>query len=328
VLLKYVLAAGLIAWMIVHGLLDLSSLSVFAKPVYLLLAMILVFSNILLNNRRWTCLLRAQGFPFSQWQTLPLTFMGLFFNFVMPGGIGGDVVKGYYLLRSHPERRVLAATTLLMDRLLGMYAMVCISALVLALGYAAVQGNHEWGYWMVLVFGLFVVMTAGIVLTFSVSLNRYPRFASWLHGIPGGAFVQRIYDAIHSYRKDPFAFCRALALSVLSQFSVIVFVWFFARATSSPKVPFSTYLFIVPLGLISMALPVTPAGVGVSQAAIYYLYKMYTGIDSHVGPDALTAYQIALLCWGLLGAYFYVTRKKSAQPTACTLAANKQTNTL
>jgi len=80
--------------------------------------------------------------------------------------------------------------------------------------------------------------------------------------------------------------------------------------TGAPDVSFSVYLFIVPIGLISTALPITPAGIGVGQAAMYYLYKLYTGFDNQIGPNALTAYQIVLFCWGLLGAYFYISKKK------------------
>ncbi len=79
-----------------------------------------------------------------------------------------------------------------------------------------------------------------------------------------------------------------------------------------PKHPtfLSTFIIRCPHCLISTVLPITPAGVGVGQVAIYQLYKLYTGIDSQIGPNAFTAFQVVLLCWGLFGAYFYVTGKK------------------
>ncbi|NJL25268.1 MAG: hypothetical protein HC902_08875, partial [Calothrix sp. SM1_5_4] len=42
--------------------------------------------------------------PFGIWFSLYL--IGIFFNFALPGSVGGDVVRGYYLVADHPERRM------------------------------------------------------------------------------------------------------------------------------------------------------------------------------------------------------------------------------
>ncbi len=309
--LKFFFGFGLIAWMIINGMLDLSSLSILAKPVYLIISVLLVFLTIIINNIRWTLLLKMKQFQLTIRQTLPLSLIGVFFNFALPSGVGGDVVKGYYLLKKCPGRKTVAATTLLMDRLMGMYGMVLVSVTIIFIEYSTIRSIPGLYILSIAVIGLFFFMSAFFAMAFSVSIKEHPFINFLFNSIPGRSILQNIYDSIHSYRNNPIVLIQSLTLSFCLQFVIIFFVWFFAGITEAPEVPFSVYMFIVPLGLISIALPISPAGVGVGQASLYYLYKSYTGIDNQIGPNAFTAFQIILLCWGLVGAYFYVTRKNS-----------------
>ncbi len=125
--------------MITNGMLDLSSLYILAKPKYFIPAMTLVFLTIFLNNMRWTVLLRTNDFNVSYKQTLPLTLIGIFFNFALPSGVGGDLVKGYYLLKRSVGKKTVAATTLLMDRIIGMYGLLLLATAVMLVDYPTLR---------------------------------------------------------------------------------------------------------------------------------------------------------------------------------------------
>ena len=72
-----------------------------------------------------------------------------------------------------------------------------------------------------------------------------------------------------------------------------------------------TYFFAVPIGLIVMSLPIAPAGIGVGQFAFAYLFNAFSGVDTSVGQLVITAYQLTLILWGIIGAIFYIQRKSS-----------------
>ena len=75
----------------------------------------------LLAGVRWMILLRVQGIRISWGRLYGLLMVGLFFSLFIPGGTGGDLVKGYYLLKEAPVgRRTSAALSVVMDRLLGL----------------------------------------------------------------------------------------------------------------------------------------------------------------------------------------------------------------
>src|SRR6185369_10799694 len=48
---------------------------------------------------RWYLLLVQAGLKVSPWRCLKLHMIGIFFNSLIPGGTGGDLVKGYYLFK-------------------------------------------------------------------------------------------------------------------------------------------------------------------------------------------------------------------------------------
>ncbi len=309
-IIKFIIATGLIVWMVNNGMLDLSSLSILSNPIYLILSVFLVFSAIAINNLRWSLLLKMQGFGYSATQTLPLTLIGVFFNFAIPGGVGGDVVKGYYLLKDNSNKKTLATTTLLFDRLMGMYGVVLISSTIMLVNHRIVFSRPTLQILGISILGLFLLITTFFILSFSKTVKNYHFLSILINKIPGGSIIQKLYESMHSYRRNPHVLFQTLILSLISQLTMITFVWFFAKITQAPELSFSAYMFIVPVGLISMVLPVTPAGIGIGQAALYYLYRLYTGIDNQIGPNALTAYQVILFSWGLFGAYFYVAKKK------------------
>src|SRR5690606_37149136 len=71
----------------------------------LLLSVGLIIVGSLLAIYRWTLLLRAAGVETGVWRAVSLTFIGLFFNTVMPGLTGGDLVKAVYIARDHRKKK-------------------------------------------------------------------------------------------------------------------------------------------------------------------------------------------------------------------------------
>src|SRR5688572_4613298 len=85
-------------------------------PGGLVLAQVLFLAAILTIVTRWWRLLALAGCPTSWWNAMRLTFLGLFFNNVMPGATGGDLVKGVMVAKENKGRGAEALVTVLADR--------------------------------------------------------------------------------------------------------------------------------------------------------------------------------------------------------------------
>jgi uncharacterized protein (TIRG00374 family) len=254
-------------------------------------------------------LLRGQGFAVTTSKTLPLTLIGVFFNFAMPGGVGGDVIKAFYLIQEFPGLRVRAAMTVIMDRIIGLFVMVGVAVVVMLFKWQWFLASAELAPLFYAVSTVFVGFVVIFVVLFSRRLHKKAIVQQILAKVPGGSFLEKLYDAFRSYR-DSRVLLKVALLSFLSQVATILLFISVGHFMGMASVPWSAYFFVVPMGLITMSLPIAPAGIGVGQMAMFYLFNWYLAYNTQLGPNAITALQVSQFMWGLVGAYFYLRRRK------------------
>lgn len=297
--LKIAFAALLLWWLVRKGALDITSLRAIATPALIVYCLAITGLQIFINNYRWLSLLRAQGCPSTIARTWELSLIGTFFNFAMPGGVGGDVVKGFYLLKQHPQQKFAAAVSIFMDRLIGFFVIIATAFVALFLNWTEVSQSSQL---QSVAIGVSLLFAAFLVF-FAISFSRLN--ADWFYKLPAGKKIHALYEALHSYRRSPGALAIACLMSALSQLLIVAFVAAIGAALQV-EIPLAVYFFLVPIGTVAQALPISPAGIGVGQAAFFFLFKMHLHHDSPIGPTAVTATQIAMLGWGLVGAYYYL----------------------
>ena len=75
---------------------------------------------------RWWLLLRTQSIFIDFWDAVRLSFLGWFYNNFMPGSVGGDFLRAWYVTK-HTDKRFEAALSVFVDRIIGL-----LSALIIA----------------------------------------------------------------------------------------------------------------------------------------------------------------------------------------------------
>jgi len=311
-LLKIAFAGGLISWMVSQGHLNFSHVGALLSPTTLVVALALVCTSFCINSYRWLLLLRAQSINISYLYAIKLTFIGSFFNFFMPGGVGGDVMKGYYLIREFPQKRASGAISIILDRILGLYNMVLIGLIALLINREFVFQTTELKTLFFSVLLVFVGFSIVMALSFSRRVNRLVGPA--LEGLPLGKQMRKIYDAFHAFRNHIRTLVAGLLLSSGSLFFSMAMFWWASRfIDGGTQLDVSKLLFIVPLGMIATALPISPAGIGVGQAAFLVLTNWSLGTQSSIGADLVTGFQMITFILGALGAIPYF-RMKAPSP--------------
>ena len=129
-----------------------------------------------------------------------------------------------------------------------------------------------------------------------------------LHQSGPGTRALRLADALARYRGHRAALAAVFALSVGVQILRIVQAWLLGRGIGI-DVPFSYYLFFMPIGLVALMLPISISGFGVPQAVIVWLLRP-RGVPE---PDALALSTLIVLT-GLIanlpGAWLYLQRRR------------------
>ncbi len=126
-LLKVIVSAGLLY--LVYSKTDFSNIAKRlseANVYYLLLAGVFLVLSQIVSSFRLQYILHNSGFPLSYFSNLKLYLLGMFYNFFIPGGIGGDAYKVYILNASFKWKVKQLVTLVLVDRMYGMFAIVGI----------------------------------------------------------------------------------------------------------------------------------------------------------------------------------------------------------
>ncbi len=334
-LIKYGIGFGLLAAVIARywddnpatGAPGLGSL--LAGPIawpWLLLAAGLAAAGLGLQLLRWWVLVRAVELPFTVRNACRLGMVGLFFNTFLPGSIGGDLLKAYFLAKENRNRKTRAVATVLIDRALGLFGLVLFVAVVGAaawgLGDPRLSGNTELQRFIRLMAACSAATIVGFVLLGYLPQRRVDRFARRLQWLPkvGGALAEFWY-AVWMYRQRPRSIAAGLGLSAASHVALVlafhaasrVFVPADADAAAQ-QATLAEHVVIAPLGFIVQALPVSPGGVGLGEAAFAGLYQL-SGRPSSRGVIARLALRVVEWIIGLLGYLVYLRMRQELPAT-------------
>ncbi len=100
---------------------------------YLVLAIVLFILSQLISSVRLNYIFHQNGFLLESYSNLKLYFVGMFYNFFIPGGVGGDAYKVFALNKKFDWSVKQLTKCVFVDRLIGLLAI--ISLLLLMGGY-------------------------------------------------------------------------------------------------------------------------------------------------------------------------------------------------
>lgn len=311
-LAKFALAAGLFAYLFWTDQIDLEKLTEIQSWGWVIVAQLLVAALLALTALRWQCLLRAQGIEQPYRETFILGAIGFYFNQFMPGSVGGDLMKAYYIAVENPDRRARGVTTVFLDRVFGLLVLMAIGGGSILFNLDLVGQEPRLQFLSVFV----LVGLLGVLVTGLLFFNDRFRSQAWLRALfrrlPFNTTLRKIEEAVYVYRHHPGAVFLAIVLSVLIQASVVLInVCFFFALGGSETVSVAVFFLTVPLVHLAMAVPVSPpGGLGVGEWAMSELL----GMVGYAQGFTLAIFQrLSWYLWALPGLVFYLRRKKKVQ---------------
>ena len=87
-------------------------------------------------------------------------------------------------------------------------------------------------------------------------------------------------------------------------------------ATGVTDMPMGQFFLVVPLGLVTSAIPISPGGIGVGQAAFFALFQIVAPKYAAAGTNALTVFQVIFILLCVSGLYWYLSYKHVDLETA------------
>ncbi len=305
-LLKFAFVAGILYYLVANDRLNFERLLLFWETPSVLITLVglLALWIVPLGALRWWLLLRAIGLEVPLMRASLLTWIGNFFNTTLPGAVSGDLIKGYYIIRSQEkEGKTRAFTTLLIDRFVGLFGLIVMAffALVFNLNWILAQPA------LISLAGMIGGLFAGTVLFYAIVLFPFKEgkdpFFRIFQKLPGRSITVKVYLAFKSYQHQKLTLLITLLMSIAIHITVAFLFFLIAQMIGVTDLSIFTQFFIMPIGLITIAIPIAPGGVGVGHVAFESLYQL-VGISG--GADIFNLYVIIQLAVYLLGGIPYL----------------------
>jgi uncharacterized membrane protein YbhN (UPF0104 family) len=285
---------------------------------WLVVVACLVATAVSLQLFRWYLLVRALDLPFTLRNAFRIGMVGVFANTFLPGSVGGDLVKAYFIAREHPERKTRAVASVLADRAMGLFGLILFVAVLGSIAWAMGDPRINDNPSLQRMVELTAIIAGG---SFSAFLLlgllpqwRVDRFGRRLLAVPKiGVSLAELWFAVWMYRQRLGVIVIGVALSAASHFA-LVFAFHCASRVFPPEnvetdqATLAEHMVVAPIGFIVRALPISPGGVGVGEAAFAGLYKLCGRPESR---GVITSLAMRVCEWliGFIGYFVYLRMK-------------------
>ena len=291
ILLVKILVSGVFLYAVVSktGIEKIASSLRDISPFSFLLAVLIYLFSLLISALRWQLLLHER---FSFKRLLSFYMIGSFFNHILPGIIGGDAVKAYYLYRDTGKGGS-AVASVFMDRYIGFTALMFVGIIAFPFGLEYFRGSYiEWILPLIVL--LFV---AGSFVVFGLKLGK------------GIKFLTGFYGYFELYKGKGRTIMKTFAISLVIQVVIIFAIFVLSRGLKmdTPLLPF--FMFIPIITTIS-SIPVSIAGIGVREASFVLLFGSLGVSPTHATAMSF-AWFLSILTGSLPGLVEYIRYRKT-----------------
>jgi uncharacterized membrane protein YbhN (UPF0104 family) len=269
---------------------------------------VFVLSQVILASR-WWLLLRTQDVHISIWAAVRLHFLGLFYNNFLPGSMGGDLMRAWYVTK-HTHRRFEAALSVFVDRFLGFTSsliMAGFSYFVLLHGQnlgiggaganSAAQGDYKgWVVWALAILGLMAV------LGFLVPAVRRLAAKVWEQVLRLG---RKFWTAAIIYGRNPLTILAVFGLTFVLQGIVIVGFWLVGRHIGI-EASVKYYFVFFPLTWALGAIPISVGGAVVVEGGLVTLFTIVAKVDAEAALAIALCQRVVWMIAALPGAFVHL----------------------
>jgi glycosyltransferase 2 family protein len=289
-----------------------------ASIPWLAIALAVYLSTVLCSVWRWWLLLEAQDVDVAPRQLFNSYLVALFFNNLLPSNIGGDVVRisdTAKLARS----KTLATTVVLLDRVMGVMALVLVAAcgatLVAtrsAVGHAAVPLWPSW-FWANLPSWFWAVFVAGAAATTPAlvapaGVGRLLQPLTTFHPEWVGGRISSLTITLERFKEHPAALVSCFAGAIFVQVATVGFYLAVAHALHLNIAP-SDLAVIVPVSGVIQMVPISFGGLGVREWA-FNIYLSGAGLAPESALLLSLSATALIMLFSLSGLAAYVGHKK------------------
>jgi hypothetical protein len=286
----------------------------------LLISVLLMGLTLLLGVVRWRMVLKEQGLELPLMRATRISLVAQFFNSFLLGSTGGDFIKAYYAARETHHKKTEAVTTVFVDRLIGLWAMLFFAGLMMLPNLHMLQMSELAAPALMI-----LVMLGALSVVLSLAFwggvsKRFPRARHYLRRVPKGEILERSLDSCRQFGKGKAFLIKTIALSLVLNVLMVLQISVLGGGLDL-IIPFKALLVIVPIISCISALPITPNGLGVREN----LFVLMLAVIAVPNTSALSLSLLASaegIFWSMIGGGVYMGLREKEHLSEITTSDN------
>ena len=257
------------------------------NPLAFIGVIFIYIASIYVSSIRWRLLLPEE---FKGKRLFSFYLIGSFFNTFLPGIVGGDAVKTYYLYKE-TNKGSLSFASVFMDRYIGFISLMTIALISFAAGFKYVKGSLiEW-----LLPTIVLLFLIGSFAIFRLRLGK------------GIKALSEFYGYFSEYRSQKMVIIKTLMLSCGIQVMAILSMYIIALGLGQ-HIYLSYFFIFFPIIVTISTLPISISGIGLREGAFVLLFGM-AGVKPEMATAMSFAWFLSTASGGLVGLFEYLRLK-------------------
>ena len=280
---------------------------------WFILGVVVFLASVVSTFVRWRILLHALHIKCSYLDAIRLGFVGYVGSVFMPGSIMGDLFKAGFIYKENPGNRVGALSSIVVDRLVGLYSLFLLAAIVGLFNLDTIFSNKneqaatlKLAYSAICIFAAAGIVGYGLFLVIPFEGKGYGARIARIRFI--GSSISKILRAFTQYRRYPWAMVKAVVIGMLGHIGFVLSYYFASKALPGPgpTPDWQLHFLIIPFFMVFQAIPLTPGGnLGVGDLVLGVLYTFVGGLEL---KGVLASLFQRLISWivALIGLIWYI----------------------
>ena len=254
--------------------------------IFVVVLGLFVFGQIIIGVR-WWLLLRSQHILIDFWAVVRLYFLGWFYNNFMPGSLGGDLLRAWYVTK-HTDKKFEAVLSVFVDRIIGLSSTLVIAGFFYLLflrgkgleitsrgtgGFiSSIAQYRAVFFWLAVV--IIVILCA--VLLHKKSRSMLIKIFLYIRQV-SLRIILKFRNAIVIYCKKPLTMLAAFLLTVFLQLLTITGFWLLGRNLGIETGVVYYYVFFT-LTWVLGSIPISIGGAVVVEVLLISLFVKFAGV--------------------------------------------------
>ena len=261
---------------------------------------ILISSTYLIGSLRWWLILKSLNYKVKFKEIIQITYIGAFFNNVLFGAYGGDLVKGYYIYK-FTNNSFRSTFTILLDRSIGFIGLFIIGIF----SFISIFGNNfDLSSYQNSISIIILFIFLLIFFFYLINKVRYKYISLKLNKFLDSLFIYII--------NNKFNFLIYIFLSVILFMIVHYGVYLISDYIFYFNIGIEKIFFLNFFTTIINAIPLTPGGIGLGELTFIKTNELFFLKEAYIKnlANIIVLYRLINLFICLPGAVIYIFQKK------------------